>query len=404
MKRGAWHQFGDRSQKLVLEQLEHGAGVGIIISPRDLTLTKAQEYANDYKDNGAEILVDPQFHVPEFTNKKLATYPGDDVRASITKLNKITPAEFATLVDALKEICTEAKADGVIAPAVVYEAGRPDILDLNDKLFAAARQAGNDLGLPTYATVILGRTLVGSDSERSTALSHVTGLKADGFYYAYEFDSDRIPVDADDVFRCGAAALTLACTGKPVLHAYAGPMALLSAAFGASSAGIGHSQNLWQFSRARFAPPTPGGGGGDAPPRFFSTPLWGTIVCPDELELLGAPLRAAVMQTNPFSAVLASVPTPSLTTWSRWDANKHLVHALVTETTRIFSTSTDARACLKLADDHLKAALSLHDRIEGASLGLKDESLPLYQANWRSALARLKKDHVGDYDLLDLLA
>ena len=36
MRRGAWHQFGDRSQRLVLEQLQGGVGVGAIIAPATL--------------------------------------------------------------------------------------------------------------------------------------------------------------------------------------------------------------------------------------------------------------------------------------------------------------------------------------------------------------------------------
>ena len=49
MRRGPWHQFGDKSQKLVEEQLEHNVGVGVIISPRDLALHKAIEYAQKYQ-------------------------------------------------------------------------------------------------------------------------------------------------------------------------------------------------------------------------------------------------------------------------------------------------------------------------------------------------------------------
>ena len=48
MRRGPWHQFGDRSQKLALEQLEQGTGVGVILSPRDLQTHNANNYAQQY--------------------------------------------------------------------------------------------------------------------------------------------------------------------------------------------------------------------------------------------------------------------------------------------------------------------------------------------------------------------
>lgn len=62
MKRGVWHQFGDRSQKLALEQLEQGVGVGVVISPRDLAQNKAIEYAPQYRAAGGDVLYDPQFY------------------------------------------------------------------------------------------------------------------------------------------------------------------------------------------------------------------------------------------------------------------------------------------------------------------------------------------------------
>ena len=46
MRRGTWHQCGDRSQKMVIEQLKKGVGVGVIISPRDVPQHKAIGYSN----------------------------------------------------------------------------------------------------------------------------------------------------------------------------------------------------------------------------------------------------------------------------------------------------------------------------------------------------------------------
>ena len=64
MKPGIWHQFGDKSQKLVLEQLEHGNGAGIILGVRDVSFDRARGYADQYKGLGAELLLDLQFINP----------------------------------------------------------------------------------------------------------------------------------------------------------------------------------------------------------------------------------------------------------------------------------------------------------------------------------------------------
>ena len=41
MRRGAWHQCGYNSQRLVIEQIQIGAGLGVIISSRDLGIAHA---------------------------------------------------------------------------------------------------------------------------------------------------------------------------------------------------------------------------------------------------------------------------------------------------------------------------------------------------------------------------
>lgn len=58
MRRGSWHQCGDKSQKLVKEELQSGVGVGVIISPRDLSFPNAVGYSNEYRDLGAAVLID----------------------------------------------------------------------------------------------------------------------------------------------------------------------------------------------------------------------------------------------------------------------------------------------------------------------------------------------------------
>jgi hypothetical protein len=58
MRRGVWHQCGDRSQKLAAEQLQRGVGVGVVISPRDLAYNGAMDYAKQYHDLGTAVLTE----------------------------------------------------------------------------------------------------------------------------------------------------------------------------------------------------------------------------------------------------------------------------------------------------------------------------------------------------------
>jgi len=391
MRRGMWHQFGDKSQRMALEQLQHGIGVGVIISPRDLSHENARTYASQYHDLGAEVAIDQQFYVPDFSNRKLNSYPTSQYRITVSRLGQLSESELCGVATALQQINSEISTDLLIAPAVVYEAGRQDIVLLNAKLFAAAKAVGDTLGIPTFATVALGQSVTSADQTTQTALSHATSLNADGWYFAFEFGDERLPTSQEGVLRCCVAGLTLACTGKPVLHAYAGPMSLLSFGFGAMGSGVGHYQNLWHFVRGRWEPSGPQGGGGGAPARYFSAALWGTIVHPDETAQLSQGLRNEVMTQSPF-----------ITPWNRWQANKHLVYTIGSALANIAS-QTNPRLCAQAAIPVLQTAVAQHAVIDSLGLALRDDT-NTYQANWLAAMNSLLAQREGDFDYIELLA
>ena len=397
MQRGVWHQCGDRSQKLVEEQLQQGSGVGVVLSPRDLSRDNAIAYSESYRKAGAEVLIDHQFYVPDFTNPRFGSYPISNFRQSVSALNKISDQDLISFQNELRADHAVLNASAVIAPAVVYEAGRTDILQLNSRLFGAAKEVAAELQIPIYATVVLGKSVTSSDQTMQSMLSQATALNSDGWYFGFEFEDERIPSTRETVRRCCVAGLTLACTGKPVLHAYAGPMGLLSFGFGATGVGIGHSQNLWKFTRDRWAPASGQGGGGDAPPRYFSKALWGTIVYPDETSQLPVALRNQILSPSPFST-----PVAASLTWNRWDAGKHLVYILSQQISSMANEANpqkNANAAIELLDN----ALTIHTAIQQNTVFLTDKT-NIYQANWKLALEDLLKDNKTDYEFLELMS
>lgn len=398
MNRGAWHQCGDKSQKLVKEQLEAGQGVGVILSPRDLTRDNAAKYAQQYADLQAQVLIDPQFYVSDFSNNNLDTYGLSKFRTSVATLGQIGDGELSDFAAELESLGSALGVSGVIAPAAMYEAGRPDIAELNARLFAAAKGAGDALGVPTLATVALAQSVTNADATVAAAVDAATAINADGWYYAFEFREERIPSSREAVRRCCDAGLSLALTGRPMLHAYAGPMCLISYGCGATGVGIGHNQNLWKFTRQRWEPPVVQSGGSDAPARFFSKALWGTIVYPDETHVIDAALRAQLLTPTAFcDGVMATPPTA----WSRWEAGKHLVCALA-ETSAELAALTTARASVDAARQRLTGAMALYDQIRQIGLQLKDSS-DSYQENWRLTLSDVVANRAADYDYLELI-
>lgn len=404
IKRGAWHQCGNQSQVLIREQLKNQVGVGVIMSPRDLAYHNAQSYARDYHGYGADVIFDPQFYVPDFKKEWKENYPTDDVRASVGTLHQ-NPSDVDKVARAIEKANRDLGSAAVLAPAVVYESGRPEIHEVNALLFAAAAKAGDAIGVPTLATVVIGTSAKGSESEVSSILAHATSLRAAGAYLACEFEEDRIPSDPQVIERFGRACLTLATSGWRVIHACAGPMALLSLGLGAVGAAIGPDQNLWQFDRGRWEPKEGGGGGGKAPPRFFSGSLWGTMVCPDELDQLDARVLERVMTHTPFSQALARAAKPSLVAWGKGESKRHMVHVVASKVAALAAFPT-ARECARAAVAHLTSAEALHAEIANLRLPipLKTESKNTYQTVWRRVAEKILVKRADDYSYLELLA
>lgn len=396
MQRGAWHQLGWQHQKMVIEQLKNHAGVGVVLSPRDLSFTKAKEYAPLYKAEGAGVVLDPQWHVPGFTNQQLDDYPTAELRGSATDLADISDAALDDLGEKLVSENSALQTDALIAPAIVYAAGRNDIVQLNSRLHETARKAAAELGIPCYGTAFLGESVTNSQHLVEATLSSITALNADGWYFGFEFASERIPSSTDAVYRCLRAALLLVLTGKPVMHAYAGPMGILSFAAGCTAAATGASQKQWRFCPERWEASASTGGNNAAPARYFSRQLWGTIVFPDETALLPIQIQNQIFEATPFA------PNPLPQTWSKTDATKHLTYSICKGIEAVASSQGYA-ASRQAAEAMLDTAVAIHSQIAVQhAIQLRDDAA-CYQANWRAALNILAQNHGDDFEFLELL-
>jgi hypothetical protein len=343
--------------------------------------------------------LDQQFHNPKFSNREMGSYPTQQFRKSISELNKIDDTELSELAGALETTNRAVSANGIIAPAVVYQGNSAQIIDLNARLYNCAKSVGNNLGIPTYATVVLARSATSTEQVTDDLLSSVTGLNADGWYYAYEFPPERLPANIDDVYRCCSAGLTLACTGSPVLHAYAGPIGLLSMGFGASAVGIGHSQTLWKFTADHWQGLRKRGGTSRAPARLFSRALWGTIVAPDELAQLSTSLQREIISPSPYSQAVESDPT---FVWPKREAYKHLVYIISSEV-ETMANARNPKANMHHAIALLSGAEALYRQIRSGGIAVRDEA-DSYQGAWKKACHNLLESRSQDYDLLELLS
>lgn len=395
MKRGAWHQLGWQHQKMIIEQLKNGAGVGVILSPRDLSFSKAKEYVSKYKEVGASIICDPQFHIPGFSNTQFEEYPTAEIRGSVSELKQISTAGFDELTEKLVAENTELQCDAIIAPAVMYEADRKDIVELNAHLHESAMNASKSINIPCYGTAFIGKSITNSMQLIDSTISSITSLNADGWYFAFEFPPERIPSETDYVYRLLRSALLFANTGVPVMHAYAGPLGILSFAAGCNAAATGPDQKQWRFCPERWEDSSGEGGGGATLPRYFSRNLWGTIIHPDEISILPLDIQENVITQSPYA------PSPLPATWNNTDAKKHL-HYTICKGIEDVSTHQGFKASKQASDGILKTAIELHAQINELHITLKN-STASYQTNWKAALDIFAQNHSEDIEFFELL-
>lgn len=398
MKSGVWHQFGHNSQKLALEQVQLENGVGIVFSPRDLSFQLAIKYANLFHGLGSDILIDLQFYNQQFQNKNLATYPINKFRTTVSEFLKIQESQLIEFKNSLSLISHDIGVSAILSPSLIYESGRSDIIDLNFKLFSLSKKVGDDLGIPTIATAFIGRSATISEKTINSILSDITSLNSDGWYFGFEFNQERIPSNYEDILRFEECLLTLACTGKPILHAFSGPLSLISIAFGASGVALGHFQNLWQFSRVRWESTKSRGGSGDAPPRYFSRNLWGTIIYPDEFSQLPHYLLEKIISPTPFSF---NINSSTITPWDRWNANKQFINIIgntIKNQLELNSHQNKVDFAIKLLDN----AIQLGNEINSLGISLKDNTF-CYQENWKKAINDGFSIFQDDFEYLSLL-
>jgi hypothetical protein len=130
--------------------------------------------------------------------------------------------------------------------------------------------------------------------------------------------------------------------------------------------------------------------------RFFSVPLWGTIVYPDETTQLSATLRARVMLQSPLST-----PTVSSLPWKKWDAYQHFIHMIA----RAIQRNADlrnARKAMSVAVKTLETAAALHVQIRKTGLQLRDNTAS-YQPVWAKAGKELLSKKSNDFDYLEMI-
>ena len=401
MHKGVWYQLGDKGQKIAEELLKSSNGVGVVLSPRDISDAKAEEYGRSYRNNNAEVVFDPQLYVPQNSVGLHETHEEFmEFRVSASKLLKHSQSEFARLGAALRNVAKKYSCTAILSPAIALQAGQPEHLKLNIDLLDVAIESASKIGLPVYGVIPIGQSLALSQSELSSVISKYTSKKVDGWMLMMDLGQNGFSVDTVLLKSLGVSILRLAQTGVPVMHGCAGPHALLSSAFGASAVGIAHSKNMWHLPLSRFIP-SDGGGGGASATRVFSRALWSNFVYPDEFARLPSLLKEQIVESSKWVSIdLENDAIYLASDFRQWDANKHLLKIIGSEFSDLLSID-DLNIRCDLVEKRLSGSIVLHKLI-GSHYSVKDRA-SAHQSTWLSVLTDIRKMRKLDYQYLELL-
>ena len=362
---------------------------------RHLARDGAEKWCEKYKDRDADILLDVQFYQPKFVNNFMESFGLEDFRKSVSALGALGDNLTGQLTRKLVELNKELRTSAVLAPAIIFEPDNQKIIAINEQLFAAARQAGNELGIPTHACIPLSSALRKSPSATTKILSAVTSFDADGWNLAIEYGGEnRIPIESDWAEHVISSALYLVATDLPVIQAFAGPSALLSLSAGANAAAVGHFKNFWNFSRSIFEVVDSEMRKPKAQ-RYFSAALWSTILAPDEIARLEDKTWNGIRSDSPFG------PNYKTDAIDERTAHNHLIHTLANEAPRIANDNSIRKNLVKAQNFLLDA--SYRYEIVLNELGSVADTANVHQKNWADGINNFLKTNSDRVEYVDLL-
>ena len=231
-------------------------GGTLIFSPRDMTLQQMENLSKDIKQEGGEILIDPQFYLPRADHNKLTKHP-------------YWPQEYETntffseegIKNMLKTLWNDYNkrfgAKYFILPGTFSKKIDDDWKHLNDLVLMTSLKLS--ITIPLFATLCLSSDVLRSENEIHEILDHVESWDVAGFYLVPQHPNSLYLVE-DAIWL---ANLLDFCAGlknmkKKVIVGYANHQQLCLAAAKVDAIASGTWINVRMFPLEKFSNPEEG--------------------------------------------------------------------------------------------------------------------------------------------------
>lgn len=325
-------QFGwgmmDHCRSLI-EDWGEGA---VILSPRDLNPEQLKRLAEEIRDVGGNVLVDPQFYNPVSDHDRLTSHdywPKDYKTAEFW-----TGDDLQKLIGSLIRLNTELGCKDFILPGLYAAKIDDDWLEIQNAVFE--EMSRQDIsGFTAYATVALSSDAVRDNDQVHKLLDAATQWDVPGIYLICEHHKGEYLVnDATWVANVLDLAAGFHLKKKQVVMGYCNHQMLIAACTGIHAIASGTWMKLRSFPPSMHR--------GEYEEEIKQRAVW--YYCPQvlseyKLSFLDIAKRLGVLDNMKPAAGLASnyadalfaAPQPSAADFGESKAFRHYLHALRTQ-------------------------------------------------------------------------
>lgn len=386
-----YFQLGYQDQTRALELLEAGVGAGAILSPRHLP-NRLGRVADAVNALGRQVMVDPQLYNPNYQHSEEYPVIG---QTTIGEYGGFRPS--ADFVCRLVDFQLDLGVTSVILPMPVLSAFSTEWIDgLRRTIsYAQTHLSTRGFGGDVLASLPLDYRLLEESKVRQQILDRITALDVDGFYLACASPDDSVfPTRSAYLLGQMDFIFRLKQNRYKVILGYTSYSAMMFFPFGLDGFCSGGHSNRRRFAIEEWEGDVDDEEGRrNAPlPRYASLNLLGTLVYPDEPDLLFSRGQWAEVDQSPYSSMLfdGQVPSSKRASWKQKVSFMHYMwtcNRLANEFAEL-----DREGRISRVRGRIAHALQLHEQFERHSIRLRTESSGRHLLVWRNTFEQYLKE------------
>lgn len=381
-------QFGFGMMGLSHELLTEWGGGGIILSPRDLTEDQLERTAQDARDAGAEVLLDPQCYLRDANHHRLTSYQYWQTYRDHSTASLLSGNGCRQLLSHLGELADRLGLERHVLPGILAQEVNADWLALHEQIIEAGQQELD--GDALISTVSLSSDAARREDQVEAIIERAAEWPVDGFFLVLEPPGGYLVEDPVWLANTLILASGLRLLGKQVIVGYGSHQMLALAAADTDILAAGTWMNVRIFDRDRLY---------NQPPEIKRRGIW--YYCPQALTeyqpvFLDMAQRHGLLDTmrpdpalgSRYADALFAGPQPSTVKWGEPFAFRHYLTCLRGQCLAMSATSFDHAMESQLL--FLDSAAALHRQLSDKGVYSRGRDFgPIFDVN-RSALTALE--------------